>query len=140
MCAVDMRVCLHTCGGSPFAQHSSPASAARWGMLHPRLAHTPRCDAMQVYGAYYRKLSKKTQAALADANAVAEEVLSSMATVRAHAAQVSRPRSGRLPGQGVRRMRFPFLVVSAVGRLPRGLYPCLHSSLQPPFPRPPNMK
>jgi ABC-type multidrug transport system fused ATPase/permease subunit len=40
-----------------------------------------------VYGAYYRRLSKKVQAALAGANAVAEETLSAMATVRAHAAQ-----------------------------------------------------
>ena len=40
-----------------------------------------------MYGAYYRKLSKKVQSALADANAVAEETLSAMPTVRAHAAQ-----------------------------------------------------
>ncbi|WIA09667.1 hypothetical protein OEZ85_009053 [Tetradesmus obliquus] len=43
----------------------------------------------KVYGSYYRKLSKKAQAALAEANAVAEEVLSAQATVRAHAAQDS---------------------------------------------------
>ncbi len=35
----------------------------------------------QVYGSYYRKLSKRVQSALAEANAVAEEVLSAMATV-----------------------------------------------------------
>ncbi|KAF8073219.1 Abcb9 [Scenedesmus sp. PABB004] len=43
----------------------------------------------KVYGAFYRRLSKKAQAALAEANAVAEEVLSAQATVRAHAAQGS---------------------------------------------------
>lgn len=43
----------------------------------------------QVYGSYYRKLSKKSQAALAEANAVAEEALSAQSTVRAHAAQDS---------------------------------------------------
>jgi ABC-type multidrug transport system fused ATPase/permease subunit len=37
---------------------------------------------LQVYGSYYRKLSKKAQAALAEANAVAEEVLSAQSTVR----------------------------------------------------------
>lgn len=37
--------------------------------------------ALQVYGSYYRKLSKRVQSALAEANAVAEEVLSAMATV-----------------------------------------------------------
>jgi hypothetical protein len=36
----------------------------------------------QVYGSYYRKLSKKAQAALAEANALAEEVLSAQSTVR----------------------------------------------------------
>lgn len=35
----------------------------------------------QVYGSYYRKLSKKVQAALAEANAVAEENLSAISTV-----------------------------------------------------------
>jgi hypothetical protein len=35
----------------------------------------------QVYGKYYRKLSKRVQTALAEANAVAEEVLSAMTTV-----------------------------------------------------------
>eukprot|EP00878_Enallax_costatus_P014219 GHUV01014873.1.p1 GENE.GHUV01014873.1~~GHUV01014873.1.p1 ORF type:complete len:765 (+),score=113.02 GHUV01014873.1:294-2588(+) len=43
----------------------------------------------KVYGSYYRKLSKKSQAALAEANAVAEETLSAQSTVRAHAAQDS---------------------------------------------------
>lgn len=37
---------------------------------------------LQIYGSYYRKLSKRVQSALAEANAVAEEVLSAMATVR----------------------------------------------------------
>lgn len=41
------------------------------------------CHVLQVYGSYYRKLSKRVQAALAEANAVAEEVLSAMATVSA---------------------------------------------------------
>lgn len=50
------------------------------GML---LRLIPRHAAAQVYGGYYRKLSKKVQAALAEANAVAEEVLSAMPTVRA---------------------------------------------------------
>jgi ATP-binding cassette subfamily B (MDR/TAP) protein 9 len=45
--------------------------------------------APQVYGSYYRALSKRVQTALADANSVAEEVLSSMPTVAAHAAQDS---------------------------------------------------
>jgi hypothetical protein len=35
----------------------------------------------QVYGGFYRKLSKRVQAALAEANAVAEEALSAMTTV-----------------------------------------------------------
>ncbi len=43
---------------------------------------------LQVYGRYYSKLAKKVQAALAEANGVAEEVLSTMTTVKAHAAQV----------------------------------------------------
>jgi len=42
----------------------------------------PLVRAVQVYGSYYRKLSKRVQTALAEANAVAEEVLSAMATVR----------------------------------------------------------
>lgn len=41
------------------------------------------------YGAYYRKLSKKVQTSLADANGVADEVLASMTTVKAHAAEAS---------------------------------------------------
>ena len=36
----------------------------------------------KVYGGFYRKLSKRVQAALAEANAVAEEALSAMTTVR----------------------------------------------------------
>ena len=36
---------------------------------------------LQVYGSYYRKLSKKVQEVLAEANVVAEEVLSTMTTV-----------------------------------------------------------
>jgi hypothetical protein len=44
---------------------------------------------MQVYGGYYRKLSKKVQTELAAANSVAEEVLGSVTTVMAHAAQDS---------------------------------------------------
>lgn len=43
----------------------------------------------KVYGAYYRKLSKKVQTELAEANSVAEEALSSMTTVKAHAAEDS---------------------------------------------------
>jgi hypothetical protein len=39
------------------------------------------CFVLQVYGSYYRKLSKRVQSALAEANAVAEEVLSAMSTV-----------------------------------------------------------
>lgn len=45
--------------------------------------------AVQVYGSYYRNLSKKVQEVLAEANVVAEEVLSTMTTVRAHAAEES---------------------------------------------------
>ncbi|PRW60050.1 ATP-binding cassette sub-family B member 9 [Chlorella sorokiniana] len=43
----------------------------------------------KVYGAYYRRLSKKVQTELAEANSVAEEALSSMTTVKAHAAEDS---------------------------------------------------
>ncbi|CAL8468414.1 g7954 [Coccomyxa elongata] len=43
----------------------------------------------KVYGAYYRELAKAVQKELADANTVAEESLSSMTTVRAHAAEDS---------------------------------------------------
>ncbi|GAX81286.1 hypothetical protein CEUSTIGMA_g8718.t1 [Chlamydomonas eustigma] len=42
-----------------------------------------------VYGKYYQKLSKELRTELAEANAVAEEVLSAMSTVKAHAAQDS---------------------------------------------------
>ena len=42
---------------------------------------------MKVYGQYYRKLTKLVRTELAEANAVAEEVLGSMLTVKAHAAQ-----------------------------------------------------
>lgn len=35
----------------------------------------------KLYGAYYKKLSKKVQTALAEANTVAEEAISSMTTV-----------------------------------------------------------
>lgn len=43
----------------------------------------------KTYGAYYRQLSKKVQAELAEANAVAEEALGTMTTVKAHAAEGS---------------------------------------------------
>ncbi|KAK9845905.1 hypothetical protein WJX81_005691 [Elliptochloris bilobata] len=43
----------------------------------------------KVYGEYYRELSKAVQTELANANSVAEEALSSMATVKAHAAETS---------------------------------------------------
>ena len=43
----------------------------------------------QVYGSYYRKLSKKVQEVLAEANVVADECLSTMTTVKAHAAEAS---------------------------------------------------
>lgn len=43
----------------------------------------------KVYGSYYRKLSKKVQSELAAANSVAEEALSTITTVRAHAAEGS---------------------------------------------------
>ncbi|GLI59706.1 hypothetical protein VaNZ11_001651, partial [Volvox africanus] len=43
----------------------------------------------QVYGKFYSKLSKRVQAELATANAVADEVLSTMTTVKAHAIQDS---------------------------------------------------
>lgn len=43
----------------------------------------------KTYGSYYRRLSKKVQAELADANAVAEEALGTMTTVKAHAAEGS---------------------------------------------------
>ena len=50
--------------------------------------HTHTHTRTQVYGKYYSRLSKKVQAELAAANGVAEEVLSTMTTVKAHAAQV----------------------------------------------------
>jgi ABC-type multidrug transport system fused ATPase/permease subunit len=43
----------------------------------------------QVYGAFYRRMSKKVQTELAEANSVAEEALSTMTTVKAHAAEDS---------------------------------------------------
>ena len=43
----------------------------------------------KVYGAYYRKMSKKVQSELAEGNSVAEEALSTMTTVKAHAAEGS---------------------------------------------------
>ncbi|KAK9831825.1 hypothetical protein WJX74_010840 [Apatococcus lobatus] len=43
----------------------------------------------KLYGAYYRKLAKKVQTELAEANSVAEEVITSMPTVKAHAAELS---------------------------------------------------
>ncbi|GAB4821914.1 hypothetical protein N2152v2_008960 [Parachlorella kessleri] len=43
----------------------------------------------KVYGAYYRKMSKKVQTELAEANSVAEEALSTMTTVKAHASEDS---------------------------------------------------
>ena len=45
----------------------------------PRSAPAPAC--VQVYGAFYRKMSKKVQTELAEANSVAEEALSTMTTV-----------------------------------------------------------
>lgn len=47
----------------------------------------------QVYGGYYRKLSKKAQAALAEANAVAEEVLSAQPTVSLRCIETHTPSS-----------------------------------------------
>ena len=44
----------------------------------------------QVYGKYYSALTKRGRTELADANAEAEEVLGSMATIKAHAAQVGK--------------------------------------------------
>ena len=41
----------------------------------------------KVYGAFYRRMSKAVQSELAEANSVAEEALSSMTTVKAHAAE-----------------------------------------------------
>lgn len=43
----------------------------------------------KVYGGYYRKLSKRVQSELAEANSVAEEALGTMTTVKAHAAEGS---------------------------------------------------
>ena len=43
----------------------------------------------KVYGNYYRKMSKRVQSELAEANSVAEEALGTMATVKAHAAEGS---------------------------------------------------
>ena len=43
----------------------------------------------KIYGTYYRKMSKKVQSKLAEANSVADEALSTMTTVKAHAAEGS---------------------------------------------------
>ena len=51
-------------------------------------AHSAPTVCLQVYGKYFAKLSKKVQSELAEANGVAEEVLSTMTTVKAHGAQV----------------------------------------------------
>ncbi|MEW5315494.1 MAG: hypothetical protein WDW38_006918 [Sanguina aurantia] len=55
----------------------------------------------KVFGKYYRVLSKKVQAELAEANSIAEEVLSSMTTVKAHAAEVQVKRVFRLGTPGL---------------------------------------
>lgn len=52
---------------------------------HPHISHAGFL--VQVYGSYYRKLSKNVQEVLAEANVVAEEVLSTMTTVKAFAAE-----------------------------------------------------
>lgn len=49
----------------------------------------------QVYGAYYRRMSKRVQTELAEANSVAEEALSTMTTVRG--AQCCAKRRADLP-------------------------------------------
>lgn len=75
-------------------RYSSPA-AASWCPFskHPKLTSVfpiPRpLLLLQLYGAYYRRMSKKVQTELAEANSVAEEALSSMTTVKAHAAEDS---------------------------------------------------
>jgi len=54
-------------------------------------AHTPThtYTRSQTYGKYFASLAKSVQSELAAANSVADEVLSSMTTVKAHAAQDS---------------------------------------------------
>ncbi len=42
---------------------------------------------MQVYGGFYRQLQVDIQSSLAGANSVAEEMISSMTTVKAHGAE-----------------------------------------------------
>ena len=52
----------------------------------PPPTHPPRAPLRrQVYGAFYRKMSKRVQSELAEANSVAEEALGTMTTVKAHA-------------------------------------------------------
>ena len=41
----------------------------------------------QIYGGYYRELQVDIQSSLAEANSVAEEMVSSMTTVKSHAAE-----------------------------------------------------
>lgn len=43
----------------------------------------------KIYGSYYRKLSKRVQSRLAEANSVADECLSSISVVKSHAAEGS---------------------------------------------------
>lgn len=67
--------------------HASQQKLPRPSLLRPPLFFPS--DPLQCYGAYYRKLSKKVQTELAEANSVAEEALSTMTTVKAHAAEQS---------------------------------------------------
>lgn len=43
----------------------------------------------KIYGSYYRKMSKKVQSKLAEANSVADECLSAISVVKSHAAETS---------------------------------------------------
>ena len=61
--------------------------AASWRLSVVTLAIVPAALALsQLYAAFYHRLAKRVQAALAEANALAEESLGAVATVRAHGA------------------------------------------------------
>jgi ABC-type multidrug transport system fused ATPase/permease subunit len=61
-----------------------------------------------VYGRYYKKLAEHMQTALASANVVAEEALSSVPTVRAHAAE-----TGLIQQYSAELLKFYHLTVKA---------------------------
>lgn len=73
----------------------------------------------KIYGTYYRKLSKGAQTAIADANGVADEALSTMTTIKAHAAQDS-----AFADYGDKLVHYYGILVKEA--LAYGLYACLN--------------